>query len=352
MGPNPRALRRKTREGVAHARVRRDYSKATWSDVINRWSKTWKPHTGKTYTYALRNFARFLGRNPFDIPGLAREFFRHGIAGAHEMAEDFKDDLIEKGRAPSTVALNVSALRALVKAAHKLMPEQITWELQIDTPSVETMKDTRGPSPEAVRQILRTAEQRGRKWIDRRNIAILHILATMGLRPEELSGLDLEHVDWKEGRLWILGKARNNREPVTMPEPTQYKLGQWTKVRGTAPGPLFFGRGSRVRLGAKGTWRLVRAAAIKALGEAQGSKVYPRAFRHSAITMALDLSNGDVRMAQKFSRHKDLSVLMVYDDNRRDEGGRAARLIANHLGGNHDGNGNEEEEPEQRPAEG
>ena len=38
--------------------------------------------------------------------------------------------------------------------------------------------------------------------------------------------------------------------------------------------------------------------------------------RHSAITAALDATDGDVRKVQKLSRHPKLNTLMIYDDNR------------------------------------
>ena len=37
---------------------------------------------------------------------------------------------------------------------------------------------------------------------------------------------------------------------------------------------------------------------------------------HSSITAVLDATSGNVRMAQKLSRHKSLDVLTRYDDNR------------------------------------
>jgi integrase/recombinase XerC len=42
----------------------------------------------------------------------------------------------------------------------------------------------------------------------------------------------------------------------------------------------------------------------------------PHRIRHSAITAALDATDGDVRKVQKLSRHKNLNTLMIYDDNR------------------------------------
>jgi len=40
------------------------------------------------------------------------------------------------------------------------------------------------------------------------------------------------------------------------------------------------------------------------------------------------VTGGDVRRVQKFSRHRDLRVLTVYDDSRRDFAGEVARLVA------------------------
>ncbi len=45
-------------------------------------------------------------------------------------------------------------------------------------------------------------------------------------------------------------------------------------------------------------------------------KMFPHRIRHSAITAALDATDGDVRKVQKLSRHRNLNTLMIYDDNR------------------------------------
>ena len=54
----------------------------------------------------------------------------------------------------------------------------------------------------------------------------------------------------------------------------------------------------------------------------------PHGLRHAAITAVLDRSGGNLRAAAKFSRHRDIRTLMIYDDNREDLGGAMARLIS------------------------
>jgi integrase/recombinase XerC len=67
---------------------------------------------------------------------------------------------------------------------------------------------------------------------------------------------------------------------------------------------------------------------VRKLGEAADVAVRPHGLRHGGITEALDATNGNVRAVQRFSRHRDVRVLTVYDDNRLDLGGDVARLVA------------------------
>jgi integrase/recombinase XerC len=54
----------------------------------------------------------------------------------------------------------------------------------------------------------------------------------------------------------------------------------------------------------------------------------PHKWRHTSITAYLHATNGDVRGAQKLSRHSKLETLMIYDDAREDLQGRATRLLS------------------------
>jgi integrase/recombinase XerC len=65
------------------------------------------------------------------------------------------------------------------------------------------------------------------------------------------------------------------------------------------------------------------------VGELAGvGAVRPHGLYHAAITHALDVTGGNVRRVQRFSRHRDLHTLTVYDNNGRDLGGEEAALVA------------------------
>ena len=159
-----------------------------------------------------------------------------------------------------------------------------------------------------------------------RDRAIVRCLFDLGLRRGEVCSLDVEHFDAKAGTLAILGKGRAQRETLTLAPTTKAALVAWLSLRGATPGALFWAldRSSKGhRLTGTAVYKIVRA-----LGVEVGLKVRPHGLRHTAITMALDATNGDVRRAAKFSRHRDLRTLSVYDDARTDMAGEVAALVA------------------------
>ena len=79
------------------------------------------------------------------------------------------------------------------------------------------------------------------------------------------------------------------------------------------------------RLSGKSIYCIVRKYADEVLSD---KILSPHRVRHSSITAVLDASNGNVRMAQKLSRHKNLDVLSRYDDNRVALQKEAVNLLA------------------------
>ncbi len=56
-----------------------------------------------------------------------------------------------------------------------------------------------------------------------------------------------------------------------------------------------------------------------------------------AARAAREVTGGDVRKVQRFSRHRDLQTLVVYDDNRVDLAGEVSKLVASNGGTREDG---------------
>ncbi|MHB0970204.1 MAG: tyrosine-type recombinase/integrase [Thermoanaerobaculia bacterium] len=72
-----------------------------------------------------------------------------------------------------------------------------------------------------------------------------------------------------------------------------------------------------------GLYRIVRR-----LGRDIGRRVRPHGLRHASITAALELTSGDVRSVARFSSHRSIQTVLIYDDARQDAAGEIAKLVA------------------------
>lgn len=277
--------------------------------------------TLRAYRGDLEDFRRYLKAE--DMDEAVRILLSRGHGGANALVLAYRVDMAERRLQAATINRRLAAVRSLVKLARTL--GMVSWSIEVENLKAQTYRDTRGPGRQGFRRLLEEAESRtGKKAL--RDRAILRLLHDLALRRAEVVSLDLEDVDLEGGAISVLGKGRTQKERLSLPEPTRDALAAWIGARGTEPGPLFlnFDRaGKGKRLTGTGLYLMVRD-----LGRKAGITVRPHGLRHAGITEALDLTNGNIRAVQRFSRHRDMRILNVYDDNRADLGGAVARLVA------------------------
>jgi len=298
------------------------------TDVLNRLQQlrisylaTLSPHTRRAYNRDLRDFADFLGEE--DPTRALRRLIERGQGEANSLTLQYKAHLIEQEKTPATINRRLSSLRSAVKLAR--MGGFIPWALDIPGVKSRPYRNTRGPGRRGFQKIMRRLHESDRPR-DIRDRAIIRMLYDLALRRGELAGLTLADVDLVTGQVSVLGKGELEREPVALPEETARALSGWIEIRGDEPGPLFFNYDRRCgdrRLTYDGIYKIVLAVAARA-----GIKTRPHGFRHTAITEALELTNGNLAAVRDFSRHKSYEVLRFYDDNRQDRGGEVAKLVA------------------------
>lgn len=303
-------------------------------DLLEAWYAGKSAHTVAGYKADLERFAEWAGE-PSATAALVRLMSApHGAANATVMR--YRGAMLEAKIASATINRRLGALRSVVKLARGL--GYIDW--QIETPGVESQpyRDTRGPGLDLARRMVQTLrEDPSPKAV--RDHALIRLMLDMGLRRAECVGLDLAHYDAEARTLSILGKKRSDREKLTVPEPTAAALNAWVAARGRKAGPLFVNLDRRTlktltdadetqplpRLTGRSVARNVVAKAAQRAGITVA--VRPHGLRHTAITHALDMGR-DMRDVAKFSRHRSLQTLVVYDDNRQDKQGEVAGAVA------------------------
>jgi integrase/recombinase XerC len=281
-----------------------------------------KAETIKAYQADLEDFRAF--EKSSTLEQAAHSLLKGNLGQANALVLDYKAHLVGRQLTPATINRRLAALRSFVKLARML--GLVPWKLEVEGMKSEGYRDTRGPGRMGFRDMLYVLDQRkDTKAV--RDRAILRCLFDLGLRRAEVLHLDLHDLDLRAETLAVLGKGRTQKEMLTLPPETKAAIEAWLIVRGDGAGPLFHSL-DRAR---KGTGRLTGAGlydVVRKLGNKAGLKVWPHGLRHAAITEALDLTGGNVRAVQKFSRHRDVRVIERYDDNRTDMAGQVARRLA------------------------
>ncbi len=143
-----------------------------------------------------------------------------------------------------------------------------------------------------------------------RDLAIMELLYSSGLRLAELTGLDLTSIDLADRTVRVLGKGSKTRI-VPVGRKAIDALKRWLPARSALAGAevtaLFVGRNGQ-RLGARAV-QLRIAAAARRSGLPMG--VHPHLFRHSFATHLLESSH-DLRGVQELLGHADIGTTQVY----------------------------------------
>ena len=239
----------------------------------------------------------------------------------------YKSDLIAQGLKESTINRRLSALKSLVNFAAKL--GKCNWNLDdVQTETVQTYRDTTGIKPDGIRSMLLQIDRTTIKGI--RDFAILRLLWDNALRRNEVVSANIGDFDYEARSLQILGKGRGSQKSlISLSMGTANAIQDWLSQIKTrnSDRPLFQSL-DPVNHGHRLTGTAIYQI-VDQLARDSGitKKMSPHRIRHSAITAALDATNGNVRKVQKLSRHKKLDTLMLYDDNRTNMQGEVSSLL-------------------------
>jgi integrase/recombinase XerC len=281
-------------------------------------------NTKRTYAAALNDFFTQLTGNSAN-PQQIQEFLNLSQFEAVGVLLKYKGLLLDLGLAPSTINTRLSAVKSLANHARKL--GQCGFTLQdVTHVHVEKYRDTSGVGVEVYRSILQEVDRSSLKG--KRDYAILRLLWDNALRRGELVATNIG--DFRDEKLWIIGKGKTQRQSIDLAPQTLAALEEWVAVRaGQVNEPIFIALDAR-SYGHRLSGRSVALVVDWVATDAGVTKhLSPHRIRHSSITTFLDASGGDVRTAQRLSRHSRLDTLMIYDDNRKGLQGKASNVLAN-----------------------
>src|SRR6266436_5571641 len=205
-------------------------------------------------------------------------------------ADDFRDylfALMKRGQARSYVRLQFSAFRTFYQflTARKGLRGNPVREVQL--PKIEK-KLPLVLTRQQVEELLAAPTREGKSrsapaWMPVRDVAIMELFYSSGLRLSELAALNVADVDLYTESVRVFGKGRKEREcPVGLP--ALEAIQKYRSAASVHSGPLFINK-LRRRISARSIWlvlkRYLRHTSIPI-------SISPHKLRHSFATHLLD----------------------------------------------------------------
>ncbi len=252
-------------------------------------------NTTSSYERDLKGYQRFLKKRGKDLDN----FDRKDILA-------FLTHLKEKGYAASSISRMLSTIRAFCRYL-------VLESIRDDDPS-ENIHNPRGwdrlPKAISVQDMAKLLDAvKGDKLADR-DLVMLELMYSSGLRVSELVNLKLEDINLEVGFVRVLGKGGKERV-VPISESTVRKIRDYLQylrpqlLKGKESPYLFLSRRGRP-LTRQRFWQT-----LKHYGRLAGVKVTPHVIRHSFATHLLE-GGADLRSVQKMLGHSDISTTQVY----------------------------------------
>lgn len=319
------------------------------------------PQTRRAYAADLRDLFRSAGVISAEEetgPEAVRWLCNQTTGALALTLNGYKARLVGRGLAESTVNRRLAAVRSLLRMARRLGVDVPDPAGLVTGEHVTPLRNTRGPVAADVLRLLAAPDRGTLRGL--RDYALLRLMIENALRRAEVCALDVADLDVRGRRLTIRGKGKGTEKTwITISDKVAAAITAYLAARrgvsecrrvsecrtaaeyltsnNLAAGEggtraLFLNADRRsqkepCRLSPDGLYYVLRRYGQRVLGQ----PLSPHKMRHAAITAALNATGGDVRRAQKLSRHADLRTLIVYDDNRADFQGQVTALLSDYF---------------------
>ena len=143
-----------------------------------------------------------------------------------------------------------------------------------------------------------------------RDIAMMELLYACGLRLSELSGINLQDLDWQQQTVTVTGKGEKQRR-IPFGRKAKHALEAWLTYRhemANADEKAIFVSQRGVRVSNSSIQKRLKKMAVT---QDLNTNVYPHMLRHSFASHILE-SSKDLRAVQELLGHANLTTTQIY----------------------------------------
>lgn len=252
-------------------------------------------NTVESYRLDLKGFSAFLSKK-----GIPLENFKK------EDIIDYISERRDNGIAASSICRLLSSLKGFAKylIIEKIISEDPTETIR--TPE-RWQRLPKAVGFDKICKLLNTPDSSS-SYI--RDIAMLELMYSSGLRVSEIISLKINNINYEAGFLRVMGKGSKERV-VPMNERAKEKIQNYLhslrhKLLKNKQSPYLFLSNRGLPMTRQRFWQT-----LKRLARQAGISISPHIIRHSFATHLLD-GGADLRSVQKMLGHSDISTTQVY----------------------------------------
>ena len=227
---------------------------------------------------------------------------------------DFKREL--KSRTDLSVATKnkyLATARIFLKELNRLgyLPSDITQNVKLFSQNKKHKKE--GLNDNEMSLLIDKMQGLNNSPQNTRLKAILSLLALQGLRQVEITRLDVKDLDLVNNTAFVLGKGQDDKEAIYLHPYTAKALKDYIKANKVKDGALFTSQSNNSK-NQRLTTRALRSIVKNVLLDL-GIDKSTHGFRHYFTTTLIKNYQGDLLEVARYTRHKSLEMLTVYNDN-------------------------------------
>ncbi|MFT3833733.1 MAG: tyrosine recombinase XerC [Micropruina sp.] len=283
------------------------------ADLVEAWvrhlsaERNLSPNTVRAYAGDLAHLVEYLDRTESgDLAAVDLRTLRRWLAGMHAAGAERATMQRRAAAVRVFFAWAVAAGRVAADPAAGLRSPRVDRKLPATLDAGQARRLLEGLAGQGA--ALEDPVERARAL---RDVAIVELLYSSGIRVAELCGLDAAALDGARGLIRVLGKGDKERT-VPVGEPAARAIEAWRRVRDLIAGPqaadaLFVGdRGGRIDP------RVVRRLVHRALAQLPDAPdLGPHGLRHAMATHLLE-GGADLRSVQEMLGHASLATTQIY----------------------------------------
>ena len=253
--------------------------------------------TRKDYRYFIGHFIEFIEKNGFNVNSLLE--YKRGLSSRNDITVSSKNKYFYTAKV---------FLKELNRQG--LLPVDVTQNIKGFKQGKKHKKD--GLNDDEVSMLTERLRSLPKSPKNSRLKGIISLLLYQGLRQIEVIRLNVSDVDLSRQVIYIQGKGQDDVEPVDLHPLTVKHLKEYLRLNKIKSGALFFST-SNNRKNQRLSTRSIRNMVKEVLNDLNIDKS-THGFRHTFTTKLIKSFEGHLLDVMKFTRHKCVDTLQVYND--------------------------------------